>query len=141
MVRPCLQLLTHGFLFLFFFGYIALKIWTILIWNSCILFNYLVRLLIFFLLISYGGASQVQLFFFFFFVMSQYDWLIAKKTKTKTLKLWRLPKNRRFYRKMECLLLWPSYIGEKGRTLGKTYRIKDRLYWEHIGNLRKILRS
>jgi hypothetical protein len=73
--------------------------------------------------------------------MSQYDWLIAKKTKTKTLKLWRLPKNRRFYRKMECLLLWPSYIGEKGRTLGKTYRIKDRLYWEHIGNLRKILRS
>jgi hypothetical protein len=28
--------------------------------------------------------------------------------------------NRRFYGKMECLPLWPTYIGEKGRTLGKT---------------------
>jgi hypothetical protein len=32
---------------------------------------------------------------------------------------------------MECLLpLWPTYIGEKGRTLGKTYGIKARCYWE-----------
>jgi hypothetical protein len=29
--------------------------------------------------------------------------------------------NRRFYGKMECLPLWHTYIGEKGRTLGKTY--------------------
>jgi hypothetical protein len=35
---------------------------------------------------------------------------------------------------MECLALWPSYIGEKGRTLGKTYEIKERCYWEPIGN-------
>jgi hypothetical protein len=32
---------------------------------------------------------------------------------------------------MECFPLWPSYIGEKGRTLGKTYGIKVRCYWEH----------
>jgi hypothetical protein len=32
---------------------------------------------------------------------------------------------------MECLPLWPSYIGEKGRTLGKTYGIKVRCYWKH----------
>jgi len=39
--------------------------------------------------------------------------------------------HRRFYGKMECLPLWPTYIGEKGRTLGKTYGIKARCYWEH----------
>jgi len=27
--------------------------------------------------------------------------------------------------------LWPTYIGEKGRTLGKTSGIKARCYWEH----------
>jgi hypothetical protein len=32
---------------------------------------------------------------------------------------------------MESLPLWPSYIGEKGRTLGKTYGIKERCYLEH----------
>jgi hypothetical protein len=32
---------------------------------------------------------------------------------------------------MECLPLWPTYIGEKGRTLGKTYGIKVKCYWEH----------
>jgi len=45
---------------------------------------------------------------------------------------------------MECLPLWPTYIGEKGRTLGKTHGIKARCYWEHpwgthwehIGNLK-----
>jgi hypothetical protein len=42
------------------------------------------------------------------------------------------PHNRRFSGKMECLPLWPSYIGEKGRTLGKTYGIRVRCYWEHL---------
>jgi hypothetical protein len=42
-----------------------------------------------------------------------------------------LPQNRRFYGKMEFLSLWPTYIGEKGRTLGKTNGIKARCYWEH----------
>jgi len=41
------------------------------------------------------------------------------------------PQNRRFYGMMKCLPLWPTYIGEKGRTLGKTYGIKARCYWEH----------
>ncbi len=41
------------------------------------------------------------------------------------------PQNRTFYGKLECLSLWPTYIGEKGRTLGKTYGIKARCYWEH----------
>ncbi len=50
------------------------------------------------------------------------------------------PQNRRFYWKTKCLPLWPTYIGEKGRTLGKTYWIKARYHcehpWEHIGNLK-----
>jgi hypothetical protein len=36
------------------------------------------------------------------------------------------PQNRRFYAMMACISLWPTYIGEKGRTLGKTYGIKAR---------------
>jgi hypothetical protein len=32
---------------------------------------------------------------------------------------------------MEYIVLWPSYVGEKRRTLGKTYGIKARCYWEH----------
>jgi hypothetical protein len=51
--------------------------------------------------------------------------------------------SRKFYGKMQCLPLWPTYIGEKGRSLGKTYGIKRRCYWEHpwehIGNLGNIL--
>jgi hypothetical protein len=54
------------------------------------------------------------------------------------------PHNKRFYGKMECLALWPTYIGEKGRTSGKTYGIKVSGYWEYpwgtywkpIGNLK-----
>jgi hypothetical protein len=48
------------------------------------------------------------------------------------------PKNRRFYGKI-CLPLWPTYMGEKGRTLGKTYGIKARCYWELPWNLGNIL--
>jgi hypothetical protein len=43
------------------------------------------------------------------------------------------PQNRRFNGKIECHLLWPTYIGEKGRTLSKMYGIKARCYWEHLG--------
>ncbi len=49
------------------------------------------------------------------------------------------PQNRRFYENMECLYLWPNYIGEKWRSLGKTYGIKARCYCEHIRNLGNIL--
>jgi hypothetical protein len=52
----------------------------------------------------------------------------------KKLKLWRFPKIEDSM-EMGCLPLRPTYIGEKGRTLGKTYGIKARCYWEHIGNL------
>jgi len=33
---------------------------------------------------------------------------------------------------MECLALSPTYIDEKGWTLGKTYGIKARFYWEQL---------
>jgi hypothetical protein len=71
-----------------------------------------------------GVPHKVQ---FYFFAMSQFDWPIAKK-KIETMEA---SHNRNFCGTMECLLLWPTYIGEKGRTLGKTYGIKARCYWEH----------
>ncbi len=62
-----------------------------------------------------------------FYFSNEPFWLAhdTEKTKTKTLKA---PQNRKFYGNMECLPLWPTYIGEK--TLGKTYGIKVRWYWE-----------
>jgi len=33
---------------------------------------------------------------------------------------------------MECPPLQPTYVLEKGRTLGKTYGIKARCFWEHL---------
>ncbi len=88
-----------------------------------------------FILISGGCLTSPTYYYFFLFATSQFDWLIAKKQ----LKLWRLPQNRRLCRKMEHTVLWPIYIGEKGRAFGKTCGIKVRCYWEHleehIGNL------
>jgi hypothetical protein len=87
-------------------------------------------------LISWGCLTSST--FFSFFAMSQFDWPITtkknqkKKKKVETMEAYQ---NRRFYGKMKCLPLWPTYIGEKGRTLGKTYWIKAWCYWEHIGNL------
>jgi hypothetical protein len=49
----------------------------------------------------------------------------------KKVETMEVPQNRRFYGKMECLPLWLTYIGEKGRTLGTTCGIKARCYWEH----------
>jgi hypothetical protein len=57
------------------------------------------------------------------------------------------PQNRRLYGKMEYLSLWPTYIGKKGRTLGKLWAKHMGLMQgaigstlgEHIGNLGKIL--
>jgi hypothetical protein len=51
----------------------------------------------------------------------------------KNLKLWRLSKIEDSTKRPEHLYLWPMYIGEKGRTLGKTYGITARCYWEHPG--------
>jgi hypothetical protein len=56
-----------------------------------------------------------------------------KKLKVETIELPEI--GSRFYLQMRFLSLWPTYIGEKGRTLGKTYGIKVRCYWGHIGNI------
>jgi hypothetical protein len=56
---------------------------------------------------------------------------LVHQKKKKKIKTMEAPENRRFHGKMECLPLWPTYIGEKGRTLGNTYGIKVRCYWEH----------
>jgi hypothetical protein len=62
-------------------------------------------------------------FIYLFIAMNQFNWPITKKLETMEA-----PHNRRFYGKMECLPLWPTCIGEKGRTLGKTYGIKARCH-------------
>jgi len=53
-------------------------------------------------------------------------------TKNK-LKVWKLSKLVDSMERLQCSPLWPIYIGEKGRTLGKTCGIKVRCYWEHPG--------
>jgi len=44
---------------------------------------------------------------------------MAKKVETVEA-----PQNTRFYGKMECLPLWPTYIGEKGGLWAKHMRLK-----------------
>jgi hypothetical protein len=44
------------------------------------------------------------------------------------------PQNRRFYGKMECLTVWPTYIGDKRRILVR--QNMGNTLGEHIGNLR-----
>jgi hypothetical protein len=50
-----------------------------------------------------------------------------------------------FHAKMECFSLWPTYMGEKARTLGKTCVIKasaiGNTHGEHIGNLMKLIEN
>jgi len=81
---------------------------------------------------------------FFFFAMSQ-----SQPINKNKLKVWKLSKIVDSMERLQCFPLWPIYIGEKGRTLGKTYGIKVRCYWEHprgthwkprehIGNLMRI---
>jgi len=53
-----------------------------------------------------------------------------KEKEKKKLKLWRLLKIEDTIERWRVPPLWPHYIGEKGRTLGKTYGIKARCYWE-----------
>ncbi len=57
-----------------------------------------------------------------------------------TKKNWNMeaPQNKRLYGKI-CFPFWPTYMGEKGRTLGKTYGIKAMCYWEHPWSLGNIL--
>jgi hypothetical protein len=78
-----------------------------------------------FRLINWGCLTNPT--FFFFLAMIQFDWPIAQKSWNHGSS----PKIADSMEKMDCLPLWPTYIGEKGRTLGKTYRIKAGCYWEH----------
>jgi hypothetical protein len=91
-----------------------------------------------FILISWGCLTSPTFFF-----CNEPIWLGHSQKKVETMEA---PQNRRFYWKMGCLSFWPTYIGDKGRTLGKTCGIKARYYWqhpwgthweprEHIGNL------
>ncbi len=81
---------------------------------------YLLGYFFFFMLISWGCLTSLTNFF----SMSYFDWPIAKTSWNYG----RFPQNRRL--KMEGLSLWPTYIGETRRALGKAYEIKGT-----IGNL------
>jgi len=43
------------------------------------------------------------------------------------------PQNRRFYGKMECLSLWPTYIGERGGLCSKHMRLKRAVIGNTLG--------
>jgi hypothetical protein len=96
--------------------------WGMFIWCSCYVWKSVVCVL---------AKEQPQLRvshksnILFYFAISKCDWPIAKK---KSSNYGSTPKNWRFYGKMKYLSLWPSSIGEKGRTLAKTYGIKARCY-------------
>jgi hypothetical protein len=77
-----------------------------------------------FILISWGCLTTSTLFIFL-------QWANLIGPRQKKVETMEAPQNRRFYEKMECLPLWPTYIGDNWRTLGKTYGIKARFYWEH----------
>jgi hypothetical protein len=64
----------------------------------------------------------------FFFSSDEPIWLAHHQKK---LKLRRLPKIEESMERWSASPFWPNYIGEKGRTLGKTYEITARCYWEH----------
>jgi hypothetical protein len=67
--------------------------------------------------------------------------LIGPSQKKKKVENKETPPNRRFYGKMECFPLGPTYVGEKGRTFGaKHMELKGgaigNTLREHIGNLK-----
>jgi hypothetical protein len=71
--------------------------------------------------------------------MSQFDCPIAKQIETMEAS-----QNKRFYRKLECLLLWFTYIGEKRRgvlwakNMGLKRSAIGNTLGKHIGNLRNM---
>ncbi len=79
-------------------------------------------LLFCFILISWGCLTSSILLFL--------QWANLIDHCKKNVKTMEAPQNRRLYGMIKCLPLWPTYVGEKGRTLGKTYGA--RCYWEHL---------
>ncbi len=78
------------------------------------------------ILLSWG--CLVSSTFFFCCCCSELFLLAHHKRK---LKIGMVPQNRRLLWSCGASPLAYLYIGEKGRTLGKTYGIKARCYWEH----------
>ncbi len=88
-----------------------------------------------FILISWGCVTSP-----IFYFCNGPIWLAHHKKKVEIMEALQ---NKRFYGKMECLPLCPTYMGEKGRTLGKHMGLKQGVignnFGEHIGNLGNIL--
>ncbi len=80
------------------------------------------------ILISWGCLTSPT--FVSFCNELHFDWPVAKHVNTIFL----TPKHRRFYWMMKFLPLGPTWMGAKGRTLGKTYGINERCYREHLGS-------
>ncbi len=57
----------------------------------------------------FGGNEPIQL---------------AHRKKKEEVETMGAPQSRRFYGMIRCLSIWPAYIAEEGRTLGKIYGIK-----------------
>jgi hypothetical protein len=80
-------------------------------WKEHPIYLFILEYFFCFILISWGCLTSSTFFYF----------------GQKKVKLWRLPEIE------DSIERWSAspYIGEKGRTLGKTYEIKVRCYWEH----------
>ncbi len=76
-----------------------------------------------------------------FFIVAMLFWLAHHK-KIETMEA---PQYKRFYWKMECFTLWPTYIGEKGglwtKHMGLNQGAVGNTLGELIGNLGNILRT
>ncbi len=79
-----------------------------------------------FILISWGCITSPTFSLFFL------QWINFMGPSQKTVETIETPQNTRSYGKMESFPLRPTYIGEKGSTLGKTYGIQVRCCWEHL---------
>ncbi len=88
-----------------------------------------------FILISWGCTTSLTFYF-----CNEPIWLAHCKKK---FKLWRLPKIKDSMERWSASPFWPSYIGEKGRNLGKhmglKYGVIGNNLGECIGNLGDIL--
>jgi hypothetical protein len=85
--------------------------------------------LLYFILVTRDMPQKSNLLF-----LQWTDLKNAPIAKEKKVEIMEAPQSKRFHGRMKFFTLWPTYIGEKGRILGKTYWIKVRCYWE-LGSL------